>query len=140
MPQAVSPSRVRGRRRWQRIEKLLKNIPKKLSAADQLNNALELCSNGDIPDYAAFHSWLARKLKAQRHKIPVFDALGARQSFVLSIGNEFVRLPRSCIVRATGTKLLISRTSEIETAHVFQHAKRERDGFCHNVSEIEGTR
>ena len=83
-----------------KITKLLRNIPKKLPAADQLNRALDLCSNDVVPDYAAFKHWLAKKLQDPRQQVPVSDPLGARQSFALSAAQEFARLSE-VIKRAT---------------------------------------
>jgi hypothetical protein len=72
--------------------KRLRDIAKTLPAAEQLARALDICSEGMVPNYTAFHPWLAKQLKAQSRHIPVFDPLGARQSFVASISNEFARL------------------------------------------------
>jgi hypothetical protein len=71
---------------------LLKGIRKTLPAADQLAQALDLCSRDMVPDYFAFTPWLAEKIEAERHRVPVDDPLGARHSFVLSMVREFARL------------------------------------------------
>jgi hypothetical protein len=74
---------------------LLKKIPDALPAAEQLARALDLCSQDSknmVSDYVAFVPWLAEKLKAERHRVPVDDPMGARQSFLLSTVREFARL------------------------------------------------
>lgn len=75
-----------------KVTKRLRDIPKKLPAADQLARALDICSGGMVPEYAAFHPWLAKKLKGQSGQVPASDPLGARQSFAASIAFEFARL------------------------------------------------
>ena len=75
-----------------KVTKRLRDIPRKLPAADQLARALDICSAGTVPEYAAFRPWLAKKLKGQSGKVPASDPLGARQSFAASIAFEFARL------------------------------------------------
>jgi hypothetical protein len=75
-----------------KVKKRLRDIPRQLPAAEQLARALQICSAGMVPDYGAFHPWLANKLKAQSGQVPALDPLGARQSFAGSFAFELARL------------------------------------------------
>lgn len=115
--------------------------PEKAAAAGQLDRALNLCSNGAIPDYAAFHPWLAKKLQGQRQQVPVSDPLGARQRFALSFAHEFARL-KGVMERArdTGVALDFKDFLKFKLLMSFSTQSERGEGLPHYRSDSEGVR